>query len=101
MFNISDINSAAIEVRSNIDSKRHSGGNLMHGGRGHSRGGCDSYEIMKHAMTQKQWGPFERPDSFDASDEYHSQDLSLKLYQREEISSKRSDLVSFPTCFIF
>ncbi|XP_031405919.1 protein IMPAIRED IN BABA-INDUCED STERILITY 1 [Punica granatum] len=92
IFNVLENNSAAIQSRSNIDSKRHDNGSLLHEGRGHSRGGYDSYETMKHAMVHKQWGPFERPDSFDASDEYHSQELSLKLYLREEMSSKRSDL---------
>lgn len=92
--NVSDNISAAIQARSNTDSQRQNCGNLMHGGRGQSRGGHGSDEILKHATMHKQWGPFERPDSFDASDEYHSQELSVKLYQREEMSSKRSDLVS-------
>ncbi|KAK4752534.1 hypothetical protein SAY87_021332 [Trapa incisa] len=91
IFSISD-NSAAIDVGSNNNSKRHSSGNLMCGGRGHYKGGYDS--LMKHALTQKQCVPFDQPDSFDTSGEYHSQELSLKFYQREEMSSKRSDLGS-------
>ncbi|KAK4744134.1 hypothetical protein SAY87_010446 [Trapa incisa] len=78
-INISD-NSAVTEAGSKIDSKRQSNGDLMHGGGGHYRGGYDSYEIMKHALTQKQWGAFD-------------QTLSLKLYGREEMPPKiRSDL---------
>ncbi|KAK8338791.1 hypothetical protein V6Z12_A09G275800 [Gossypium hirsutum] len=56
--------------------------------RSHSR---SISRAAKHAM-QKQWSQFERPDSFDASDEYHSQELSLALYQREEMAAKRNNL---------
>ncbi|KAL1084540.1 hypothetical protein V6Z11_D09G272500 [Gossypium hirsutum] len=56
--------------------------------RSHSR---SISRAAKRAM-QKQWSQFERPDSFDASDEYHSQELSLALYQREEMAAKRNNL---------
>ncbi|KAE8681344.1 putative serine/threonine-protein kinase [Hibiscus syriacus] len=79
--------SAQLHAKNNMDSK-HENGDVTYGGRTDS-GGHDSYEVAKHAM-QKQWSQFERPDSFDASDEYHSQELSLALYRREEMSSKRN-----------
>lgn len=83
--------SAALQGRSNIDSRRHDNG-ISYGGRTHSRG-HDSYEIMKCSL-QKEWSQFERPDSFDASDEYHSQELSSAVYQREDIATRRNVLVS-------
>ncbi|XP_065877886.1 protein IMPAIRED IN BABA-INDUCED STERILITY 1 [Euphorbia lathyris] len=56
-----------------------------------SRDNLDArYEISKHAL-QKQWSRLERPDSFDAS-EYHSQELSVALYQREEMEAKRNNM---------
>ncbi|CAH2036955.1 unnamed protein product [Thlaspi arvense] len=51
----------------------------------------ESYEMLKISMLKK-WRQLERPDSFDASDEYHSQELSLALYQREEKAAKLSHL---------
>ncbi|ESQ34932.1 hypothetical protein EUTSA_v10006926mg [Eutrema salsugineum] len=51
----------------------------------------ESYEMLKLSMLKK-WRQLERPDSFDASDEYHSQDLSLALYQREEKAEKLGHL---------
>lgn len=47
----------------------------------------ESYEMVKRSML-KQWRQLERPDSFGASDEYHSQELSLGLYQRDEMATK-------------
>ncbi|OMO86685.1 hypothetical protein CCACVL1_09529 [Corchorus capsularis] len=82
--------SAQLHSRNNFDSKRHENGDAKHGGRTDSRG-RDAYEAAKRAM-QKQWSQFERPDSFDASDGYHSQELSLALYQREEMAAKRNNL---------
>lgn len=55
--------------------------------------GHDLLEISKLAM-QKQWSKFDRPDSFDTSEEYHSQELSMALYNRQDSLSKRSNLVS-------
>ncbi|CAN7063786.1 unnamed protein product [Brassica oleracea var. botrytis] len=51
----------------------------------------EAYEMLKLSMLKK-WRKLERPDSFDASDEYHSQDLSLALYQREEKAAKLGHL---------
>ncbi|XP_017188539.3 protein IMPAIRED IN BABA-INDUCED STERILITY 1 isoform X1 [Malus domestica] len=77
--------SITVHTRSNFDSKRHENAELMYKGRNDSRG-HDSYEIAKLAML-KQWGKLENPDSFDACDGYHSQELSLALYQREEMAA--------------
>ncbi|XVF09015.1 hypothetical protein REPUB_Repub07fG0054000 [Reevesia pubescens] len=82
--------SAQLHARNNFDSKGHENGDVIYGGRTDSRG-HDSYEAAKRAM-QKQWSQFEHPDSFDASDGYHSQELSLALYQREEMAAKRNNL---------
>ena len=79
-------------TKNNFDLKRNENGDVMYRGRAESRG-HDSYEIAKLAI-QNQWGKFERPDSFDASDVYHSQELSLALYQREGLMATKSDLVS-------
>lgn len=79
-------------AKSNFDSKRYENGELSHGTHRNERG-HDSWEIAKLVM-QKQWGQFERPDSFDGSDGYHSQELSLALYQREEMAAKRNSMVS-------
>ncbi|XP_031255003.1 protein IMPAIRED IN BABA-INDUCED STERILITY 1 isoform X1 [Pistacia vera] len=81
--------SAALHARNNCDSKKHDNGDILYGGRNDTRG--HEYEISKLSML-KQWSQFERPDSFDASDGYHSQELSLALYQREEMASKRNNL---------
>ncbi|KAL4297571.1 hypothetical protein GQ457_12G006010 [Hibiscus cannabinus] len=63
--------------------------------RSHSRSisrGHDSYEATKRAM-QKQWSQFVHPDSLDASEGHHSQELSLALNQREEMTAKGNNLV--------
>ncbi|KAJ6375713.1 hypothetical protein OIU77_000640 [Salix suchowensis] len=83
--------SSAFQEKNNSNSKQHNNGDLIYGVRVNSRG-HNSYEISKFAL-QKQWSQFERPDSFDASEEYHSQELSLALYQRDGMESKRSNLV--------
>ncbi|KAF8408150.1 hypothetical protein HHK36_007292 [Tetracentron sinense] len=72
------------------DSKRQENRDVLHGGCTDSRG-HDSDEIAKRAI-RKQWSQFERPDSFDASDVYHSQELSVALYQKEEMAMKRNTL---------
>ncbi|KAF8114325.1 hypothetical protein N665_0039s0089 [Sinapis alba] len=61
-----------------------------HGEKTDSQDG-EAYEMLKLSMLKK-WRQLERPDSFDASDEYHSQDLSLALYQREEHVAKLGHL---------
>lgn len=84
--------SVALNSRQDVDLKRHANGEVLHGSRGNSRG-YDSYELSKHSMM-KSWSQLEGPDSFDASDGYHSQDLSLTLHQREELATKRFISVS-------
>ncbi|GER41968.1 protein kinase superfamily protein [Striga asiatica] len=49
----------------------------------------ESYEIFKSSMLKK-WSQLECPDSFDASEDYHSQDLSVR---KEEAASKGSNSV--------
>ncbi|KAJ6676840.1 BINDING PROTEIN putative-RELATED [Salix viminalis] len=83
--------SSALQQKNNSDTKGHDNGDLTYGVRTNSRG-HDSYEINKVAL-RKQWRQFERPDSFDASEEYHSQELSLALYQREGMEARGSNLV--------
>lgn len=84
--------SIALHTKNGLDLKKNENGDITYRGRTESRG-HDSYEIAKLAI-QNHWGKFERPDSFDASDVYHSQELSLALYQREELGATKSDLVS-------
>ncbi|KAJ7978463.1 Protein kinase superfamily protein [Quillaja saponaria] len=83
------IEPSSLNSKNNVDSQRKESRD-MSGGCTNPRG-QDSYEIAKLAV-HNQWGKFDRPGSFDASDGYHSQELSMALYQREEMSSKRSNL---------
>jgi hypothetical protein len=48
--------------------------------------------LNKHAM-QKQQHQLERPDSFDASDIYHSHNISMTFSEKEETDSLRSKKV--------
>ncbi|XP_039067911.1 protein IMPAIRED IN BABA-INDUCED STERILITY 1-like isoform X2 [Hibiscus syriacus] len=82
--------SAQLHARNNCDSKRNENWEVLYGVHADSKG-HDSYEAANRAM-QKQWSQFEHPDSLDASDGYHSQELSLALYQREEMAAKRNNL---------
>ncbi|KAL5544551.1 hypothetical protein UlMin_008335 [Ulmus minor] len=83
--------SIGLPAKNSFDLKKPENGDSTYKGRTESRG-HDSYEIAKLAI-QNQWGKFERPDSFDASDVYHSQELSLALYQREGlVGATKSDL---------
>ncbi|KAH9623355.1 hypothetical protein KSS87_000326 [Heliosperma pusillum] len=77
--------------RSDSDLKKHDDADISHVSRAFSRGN-DHYETLKN-IVRKQWSQFDRPDSFDASDEYHSQELSLALYQKER-EAKRNHTVS-------
>ncbi|KAE8684221.1 hypothetical protein F3Y22_tig00111151pilonHSYRG00336 [Hibiscus syriacus] len=79
--------SAQLHTNDNIDSDHHENGIVTYGDRTDSRG-HDSYEAAMRAM-QKQWSQFEHPDPFDASDEYHSQELSLALYRRDGMLANR------------
>lgn len=87
----------ALEPMGVLHARNHSNrlenSDVSNGGRTDSRG-YNSSEIAKRVML-KQWGQFERPDSFDASDMYHSQELSLPNFQRDEMASKRNHLVSW------
>lgn len=65
-------------LRNNLDSMGEENCEGVKGKFGNSKG-HDSYETIKRSML-KQWSQLERPDSFDASDEYHSQELSVALY---------------------
>lgn len=89
--------SAISQGRNNFDTKRSDAGNAVNGSRSDSIG--HDYEAAKVAML-KQWGQFERPDSFDASDGYHSQELSMAMYQREEMAARRNNLVRFLSVII-
>ncbi|KAA8542482.1 hypothetical protein F0562_023645 [Nyssa sinensis] len=82
--------SAALHLRNNFGSTRHENVEVVHGSCTNSRGD-ESHETAKNTML-KQWSQLERPDSFDNSDGYHSQELSLALYQREEMAAKRISL---------
>ncbi|CAH8301140.1 unnamed protein product [Eruca vesicaria subsp. sativa] len=55
--------------------------------------GQDSYEMVKRSML-KQWRQLERPDHFGASDEYHSQELSLG--QRDKMATKMGNKLVRP-----
>lgn len=76
-------------LRNNLDSR---GEESCEGVKGQF-GNADSYETIKRSML-KQWRQLERPDSFDASDEYHSQELSVALYRKEDTAAKRMNLVN-------
>ncbi|KAL9239489.1 hypothetical protein vseg_013804 [Gypsophila vaccaria] len=67
--------------KSDSELKKHDRGDISHGSHAFSRGN-EHYEALKH-IVRRQWSQFDCPDSFDASDEYHSQELSLALYQKE------------------
>ncbi|KAK8709887.1 hypothetical protein V6N13_060887 [Hibiscus sabdariffa] len=82
--------SSPLHRQNNYDSKRNENGDVIYGNHADSNG-HDSYETAKRAM-QKQWSQFEHPDSLDASEGYHSQELPLALYQREEMTAKRNNL---------
>ncbi|XP_052176933.1 protein IMPAIRED IN BABA-INDUCED STERILITY 1 [Diospyros lotus] len=84
--------SGQLHLTNNSESKRHENVEVLLGSRTNSRGE-DSYETVKHTVL-KYWSQLERSDSFYASDEYHSQELSLALYQREEeMATKRTSSV--------
>ncbi|KAL1197309.1 Protein IMPAIRED IN BABA-INDUCED STERILITY 1 [Cardamine amara subsp. amara] len=83
--------SPAFSENTDVDSKiNENEKEEKHGARTDSQD-RESYEMLKLSML-KQWRQLERPDSFDTSDEYHSQELSLALYQREEKAAKRGHL---------
>ncbi|WVZ18652.1 hypothetical protein V8G54_005974 [Vigna mungo] len=80
---------STLNLRNNLDTTNQENKEFCGGGvnsRGHQL-----LEISKLSM-QNQWSKFDRPDSFDASDEYHSQELSMAIYHREDSASKRNNL---------
>ncbi|CAL9215470.1 unnamed protein product [Arabidopsis halleri] len=83
--------SPAFSENTDVDSKNNEKENEeKHGARTDSQD-REAYEMLKLSMLKK-WRQLERPDSFDGSDEYHSQELSLALYQREEKAAKLGHL---------
>lgn len=83
--------SGAMHLRSNLDSSVDENCEGVKGDLPNMKGE-DSYENFKHSMLKK-WSQLERPDSFDASDGYHSQELSKALYRKEESGAKRINMV--------
>lgn len=75
-----------------MELKKQENYEATNGSRTNSKG-RDTYESTKHAM-QRHWSQLEQTDSFDASDGYHSQELSLALYLKEETAFKRINVVS-------
>lgn len=92
-----DASSILISGRFTSDSKRQANGDILHD----SVNSKGSFDMSKRSML-KQWSQLERPDSFDASDMYHSQELAA-LYHRDELLSKRNVQVSvyIPISFLF
>ncbi|KAG6584424.1 Protein IMPAIRED IN BABA-INDUCED STERILITY 1, partial [Cucurbita argyrosperma subsp. sororia] len=76
--------------RSNLESKFHEKVDMLSMSRSSSKG-PESSERSK-VVIRNQWGKFERPDSFDTSDEYHSQDFAVALSLRDELGAKRNNL---------
>ncbi|KAK7265826.1 hypothetical protein RJT34_33450 [Clitoria ternatea] len=87
IFNSSE--TSTLNSRNNSESRNHESKELFRA-RSNSKG-HDLLEISKLTI-QNQWSKFDRPDSFDTSEEYHSQELSMALYHREDSLSKRSNL---------
>ncbi|KAG5039440.1 hypothetical protein JHK85_011916 [Glycine max] len=87
IFNSSE--TSTLNSRNNSESRNHENKKFF-GAHANSRG-HDLLEISKLAM-QNQWSKFDRLDSFDTCDEYHSQELSVALYNRQDSLSKRSNL---------
>ncbi|XP_010477057.1 PREDICTED: probable serine/threonine-protein kinase At1g54610 isoform X1 [Camelina sativa] len=83
--------SPAFSENTDVDSKINEKENEeKHGAKTDSQD-REAYEMLKLSMLKK-WRQLERPDSFDTSDEYHSQELSLALYQKEEKAAKLGHL---------
>ncbi|KAL0535673.1 hypothetical protein IC582_030014 [Cucumis melo] len=82
--------STTLHSRSNLDSKIHEKSDMTSISRSSSKG-HESNERSK-VVIRNPWGKFERPDSFDTSDEYHSQEFAAALYLRDETEAKRKQL---------
>ncbi|KAL8150648.1 hypothetical protein V2J09_020456 [Rumex salicifolius] len=85
----SNTHSRSSSKASNFELPKGDNHSILNGARAHSRG-HDHFETVK-PRVQRQWSQFGRPDSFDAFDGYHSQDLSMALYQKE-IDAKRNNM---------
>ncbi|KAK2357583.1 Protein kinase superfamily protein [Trifolium repens] len=83
------LETSTINSREVSDDNRNNENKEVFGERTSSRG-RDLFEISKLVM-QNQWSKFDRPDSFDTSEEYHSQELSMMVYHREDSLSRRSN----------
>ncbi|PNY08972.1 putative serine threonine-protein kinase, partial [Trifolium pratense] len=83
------LDTSTINSREVSDDNRNNENKEVFGERTSSRG-RDLFEISKLVM-QNQWSKFDRPDSFDTSEEYHSQELSMMVYHREDSLSRRSN----------
>ncbi|XP_010428415.1 PREDICTED: probable serine/threonine-protein kinase At1g54610 isoform X2 [Camelina sativa] len=81
------VHSPAFNGKSNVESKINKNENEAKCEDKTDSRGQESYEMVKRSML-KQWRQLERPDSFGASGEYHSQELSLGLSQRDEMARK-------------
>ncbi|KAJ4974741.1 hypothetical protein NE237_007915 [Protea cynaroides] len=85
-------------LKNTSDSRRQENGDILHGNCTDSKG-HDSHDMARHAL-RKQWNQFERPDSFDASDAYYSQELSAALYPKEELATKKNNLGIQDQCIV-
>ncbi|KAM0937827.1 putative protein-serine/threonine kinase CMGC-CDK-CRK7-CDK9 family [Dioscorea sansibarensis] len=82
--------SGTLQAKNNLASRVQSNGDAANGASACSRGHGQS-EIAKYAMLKK-WAQLERPDSFDASDIYHSQKFSEAFYSKDLLPSNHSIL---------
>ncbi|GMH21556.1 hypothetical protein Nepgr_023398 [Nepenthes gracilis] len=88
-FNALEASSVLNFDKNNLELKKNDNGNVSRGIHTYARG-HDYYETVKNTVMQH-WSQLDRPDSFDASDGYYSQELSLALYQKA-IGAKRNNM---------
>ncbi|KAI4303776.1 hypothetical protein MLD38_039370 [Melastoma candidum] len=74
----------------NIRLRHHENGNLPEAAQTNSMDRHPFDSVTN--LDQSQWCMIERPDSFDTSDEYHSQELSSALYPKEGLAPKRNGM---------
>ncbi|KAM3269139.1 protein IMPAIRED IN BABA-INDUCED STERILITY 1 isoform X1 [Capsicum chacoense] len=85
--------SGGLHIKNNMELKRRENYETTNGSRTNSKG-RDTYESTKDRdAMQPHWSQLEQAESFDASDGYHSQELSLALYLKEETAFKRINVV--------
>ncbi|PHT47703.1 putative serine/threonine-protein kinase [Capsicum baccatum] len=85
--------SGGLHIKNNMELKRRENYETTNGSRTNSKG-RDTYESTKgRDAMQPHWSQLEQAESFDASDGYHSQELSLALYLKEETAFKRINVV--------